>query len=71
MKMVEDMHGVRAVFKYGGDESGREIGGDILDVELLSSDPFPKYCCPLNFKTTRFLYPQRPSIGVADSFFEK
>ena len=42
MKMVEDMHGVRAVFKYGGDESGREIGGDILDVELLSSDPFPK-----------------------------
>ena len=42
MKMVEDMHGVRAVFKYGGDESGREIGGDILDVELLTSDPFPK-----------------------------
>ena len=42
MKMVEDMHGVWAVFKYGGDESGREIGGDILDVELLSSDPFPK-----------------------------
>ena len=36
------MHGVRAVFKYGGDESGREIGGDILDVKLLSSDPFPK-----------------------------
>ena len=30
-----------------------------------------KYCCPLNFKTTRFPYPQRPSIGVADSFFEK
>ena len=29
------------------------------------------YCCPLNFKTTRFPYPQRPSIGVADSFFEK
>ena len=42
MKMVEDMHGVRAVFKYGGDESGREIGGDILDVELLASNPFPK-----------------------------
>ena len=42
MKMVEDLHGVRAVFKYGGDESGREIGGDILDVEFLSSDPFPK-----------------------------
>ena len=36
------MHGVGAVFNYGGDESGREIGGDILDVELLSSDPFPK-----------------------------
>ena len=36
------MHRVRAVFKYGGDESGREIGGDTLDVELLSSDPFPK-----------------------------
>ena len=36
------MHGVWAVFKYGGDESGREIGGDILDVELLPSDPFPK-----------------------------
>ena len=36
------MHGVRAVFKYGGDESGREIGGDVLDVELLSSDSFPK-----------------------------
>ena len=30
-----------------------------------------KYCCPLNFKTTHFPYPQRPSIGVADSFFEK
>ena len=30
-----------------------------------------KYCCPLNLKTTRFPYPQRPSIGVADSFFEK
>ena len=29
------------------------------------------YCCPLNFKTTHFPYPQRPSIGVADSFFEK
>ena len=42
MKMIEDLHGVRAVFKYGGDESGREIGGDILDVELLASDPFPK-----------------------------
>ena len=42
MKMVEDMHRVRAVFKYGGEESGREIGGDILDVELLSSDPFPE-----------------------------
>ena len=40
--MVEDLHGVRAVFKYGGDESGREIGGDILDVEFLSSDSFPK-----------------------------
>jgi len=25
----------------------------------------------LNFKTTHFPYPQRPSIGVADSFFEK
>ena len=36
------MHGVRAVFIYRGDESGREIGGGILDVELLSSDPFPK-----------------------------
>ena len=32
---------------------------------------FLDYCCPLNFKTTRFPYPQRPSIGVADSFFEK
>ena len=32
---------------------------------------FLNYCCPLNFKTTRFPYPQRPSIGVADSFFEK
>jgi len=42
MKMVEDMHGVGAVFIYRGDESGREVGGDILDVELLSSDPFPK-----------------------------
>ena len=30
-----------------------------------------EYCCPLNFKTTRFPYPQRPSIGVADFFFEK
>ena len=42
MKMVEDMHGVRAVFKYGGDESGREISGDMLDVELLPSAPFPE-----------------------------
>jgi len=40
--MVEDMHGVGAVFKYGGDESGREIGGDILDVEPLPSDSFPE-----------------------------
>ena len=32
---------------------------------------FQLYCCPLNFKMTRFPYPQRPSIGVADSFFEK
>ena len=29
------------------------------------------YCCPLNFKSSRFPYPQLPSIGVADSFFEK
>ena len=36
------MHGVWAVFKYGGDESGREISSDMLDVELLASDPFPK-----------------------------
>ena len=40
--MVEDMHGVGAVFKYGGDESGREISGDMLDVELLPSAPFPE-----------------------------
>ena len=40
MKMIEDKHGVRAVSKYGGDESGREISGDILDVELLPSAPF-------------------------------
>ena len=31
----------------------------------------PFYCCPVNFTTTHFPYPQRPSIGVADSFFEK
>lgn len=30
-----------------------------------------KLLLPANFKTTRFPYPQRPSIGVADSFFEK
>ena len=29
------------------------------------------YWCPLNFKMTRFSYPQRPSIGVADFFLEK
>ena len=40
MKMIEDMHGVRAVFKYRGDKSCREISGDILDVELLPSAPF-------------------------------
>ena len=33
--------------------------------------PIGKYCCPLNFKMTRFSYPQRPSIGVADFFLEK
>ena len=40
MKMVEDLHGVRVVFKYGGDESGRESSGDVLDVELLPSGLF-------------------------------
>ena len=40
MEMIEDMHSVRAVFKYRGDKSCREISGDILDVELLPSDPF-------------------------------
>ena len=30
-----------------------------------------EYCCPVNFTTTHFPYPQRPSIGVADSFFKK
>ena len=29
------------------------------------------YCCPLNFKTPQFPYPQCPSIGVADFFLEK
>ena len=29
------------------------------------------YCCPLNFKTPQFSYPQCPSIGVADFFLEK
>ena len=41
--MNENMHGVRTVFKCGGDESDREICGDILDVELLSSNPFLKF----------------------------
>ena len=36
------MHGARAVFKYRGDKNRREISGDILDVELLSSAPFPE-----------------------------
>jgi len=30
-----------------------------------------KYCCPLNYKSLRFPYPQRPSIGVAGFFLEK
>ena len=42
---------------------------DSTTISLFSNLIF-KYCCPLNFKTTRFPYPQRPSIGVADSFFE-
>ena len=29
------------------------------------------YCCPLNFKTPQFPYPQCLSIGVADFFLEK
>ena len=29
------------------------------------------YCCPLNYKSSRFPYPQHPSIGVADFFLEK
>ena len=29
------------------------------------------YCCPPNFKSARFLYPQCPSIGIADFVFEK
>lgn len=29
-----------------------------------------KYCCPLNFKTPQFPYPQCPSIGVVDFFLE-
>ena len=28
------------------------------------------YCCPLNFKTPQFPYPQCPSIGVADFFWK-
>jgi len=30
-----------------------------------------KHCWQLNFKSARFLYPQCPSIGVADFVFEK
>ena len=31
---------------------------------------FCEYCCLQNFKSSRFPYPQRPSIGVADFFWE-
>ena len=33
--------------------------------------PYRNYCCPLNFKTPRFPYPQCLSIGIADFFWEK
>ena len=36
------MHRIRAVLMYRRDESGREISGDILDVNLFPSDSFPK-----------------------------
>ena len=45
--------------------------GDCTGISIIDSTSIRVYCCPLNFKTTRFPYPQRPSIGVADSFFEK
>ena len=42
MKMVEDMHHVRAVFKYGGDESGREMTITIHTLALVAADFHPQ-----------------------------
>ena len=43
----------------------------LLERVLNREVPKQYYCCPLNFKTTHFPYPQRPSIGVTDFFWEK
>ena len=55
--------------------SGRvfSIGAFLCCIVFIREEGTKKiyYCCPLNFKTTHFPYPQRPSIGVADFFFEK
>ena len=40
--MVEDLHGVRAVFKYGGDESGREMTITIHTLALVAADFHPQ-----------------------------
>jgi len=37
MEMVEDMHRIRAIFVYWRDESGREVSGNIPDVNLFLS----------------------------------
>ncbi len=41
------------------------------EIGVKTVQSFPKYCCPLNFKTPQIPYPQCPSIGVADFFLEK
>ena len=55
--------------------TGQPVYSQVIKLLVLLSGKLQNsrkiYCCPLNFKTTRFPYPQRPSIGVADSFFEK
>ena len=72
---------LRALVKYDLEANGLYGKKENLMVTEVSNEAQPYafdrktsnlyYCCPLNFKTTRFAYPQRPSIGVADSFFEK
>ena len=49
--------------------SGLSLTSDVL--QAFTQPYIIKYCWQLNYKSARFLYPQCPSIGVADCVFEK